>query len=146
MIAISYYSSSINITTSVTSWFYRQCKRRAIRLLFERLSTRSSQSRYFRCVSPPCCGQDRLASSSQGVLLSIYAINAIKPTIIVPENRKQNRLSLCGAETHTRLWILSFCSTEAEKTCNSHIALHRCRNCSPHRTRVTPKLRERMLH
>ena len=42
---------------------------------------------------------------------------AFRPTLIVPENRKQNRLSLCGVETHTRLWLLSFCSTEAEKTC-----------------------------
>ena len=36
----------------------------------------------------------------------------------------------------------SFCSTEAEKTCFSHIALHHCRNYSPHRTRVTTKRRE----
>ena len=34
---------------------------------------------------------------------------------MVPKNRKPNRLSLCGVETHTRLWLLSFCSTEAEK-------------------------------
>ena len=70
----------------------------------------------------------------------------IRLTIIVPENRKQNMLPLCGVETHTRLWLLSFCSTEAEKTCFSHIALHRCRESSPHRTRVTTKLGERMLH
>ena len=39
----------------------------------------------------------------------------MRPTIIVPENRRQNRLSLCGVETLTRRWLLSFCSTEAEK-------------------------------
>ena len=45
-----------------------------------------------------------------------------EPTIVVPENRKQkNRLSLSGVETHTGLWLLSFCSTAARKTCFSHI-------------------------
>ena len=33
----------------------------------------------------------------------------MRPAIIVPENRKQNTLSLCGVETHTRLWPLSLC-------------------------------------
>ena len=70
----------------------------------------------------------------------------IRPTIIVPENRKQNRLSLFGVETHARLWPLSFCSTEAKKTCFSHTALHRRRKSSPHRTSVTTKLREHMPH
>ena len=66
------------------------------------------------------------------------------PTIIVPENRKQIRLSLCGVGTHTSLWLLSFCSTEDEKTCfRTYVALHRCRNSLPHRTRVTAKSRER---
>ena len=53
---------------------------------------------------------------------------------------------LCGVETHTRLGLLSFCSTAAKKTSFSHIALHRFRESSPHRTRVTTKLGERMLH
>ena len=71
---------------------------------------------------------------------------AVRSTIIVPENRKQNRLSLYGVETHARLWLLSFCSTEPEKKCFSHIALHRCRKSSPHRTRVITNLRDHMLH
>ena len=47
---------------------------------------------------------------------------------------------LCGVETHTRLWLLSFCSAAAKKTCFSRIARHRCRASSPNRTRVTTKL------
>ena len=33
-----------------------------------------------------------------------------------------------------------------EKTCFSDIALHRCHESSPHRTRATTKLGERVLH
>ena len=33
------------------------------------------------------------------------------------ENRKQNRFSPLWRETHTRLLLLSFCSTAAKKTC-----------------------------
>ena len=36
----------------------------------------------------------------------------VRPTIIVPENSEHNRLSLC-VETHTRILLLSFCSTAA---------------------------------
>ena len=46
--------------------------------------------------------------------------------------KKQNKTGFphCGVETHTRLGLL-FCSTAAEKTCFSHIALHRCLESSP---------------
>ena len=37
-------------------------------------------------------------------------------------------------------------SAAAKKTCFSHIALRRCRESSPHKTRVTTELGERMLH
>ena len=40
-----------------------------------------------------------------------------------------------------------FCSLPAQETPRfSHIAIHRCHESSPHRTRVTTKLGERMLH
>ena len=58
----------------------------------------------------------------------------LRPNNSCSRKQKTNRLSLCGVETHTMLWFLSFCSTDAEKTRFSHIALHRCRKSSPHRT------------
>ena len=56
-----------------------------------------------------CCGDGTL--SSPGRAGPPTPRLRLRPTIIVPENRKERRL--CGVETHTRLWLLSFCSTEA---------------------------------
>ena len=102
-----------------------------------RRPTRRRVAGWFR-VLVGVCGEVRRDSGPPG--------GEFRPTIIVPENRKQNRLSLCGVETHTRLWLLSFFSTEAGKTCFSHISLHRFRDYSPHRTRLATLLGERMLH
>ena len=51
----------------------------------------------------------------------------------------------CCGETHTKLRLLLIGSTAAKKMCFSQVALHRCRESSPHRTRVTTKLGERKL-
>ena len=63
----------------------------------------------------------------------------VRPTIIAPKIRKQNRFlkpasSAVGSDG-------SFLSLPTqEKTCFSHIPLHRCCESSPHRTPVTTKL------
>ena len=39
------------------------------------------------------------------------------------KTENETAFPLRGVETHTRLWLLSFCSTAAKKTCFSHTAL-----------------------
>ena len=68
----------------------------------------------------------------------------LRPTIVVPEIRKSNRISLHRTETReqSRRYVVMghFCSLPTqEKTCFSHIALHRCRDSSPYKTRIASK-------
>ena len=44
----------------------------------------------------------------------------VRPTMVVPDNRKQSRLSLCAVETHTRLCVLF---NSSGKT-NAFLTLH----------------------
>ena len=113
------------------------------------------QKARFRCPGRPWNNRTKslvLVSTPQQrgkpVLFSVFRSHHCRPYANNSRSRKQkhHRLSLCGVETYTRLWLLSFCSTEAEKTCFSYIALHRCRNSLLHRARVTTKRRKRMFH
>ena len=73
--------------------------------------------------------------------------HALRPTIVGPEIRTQNKFSpLRCWNPHKALTSLVLFNSSSKKFVLSQIAFPHCRESLPHRARVATKLGARMLH